>query len=44
MLGPAAPGLNLAASPPVIVLMLGLQGSGKTTTAGTIALRAMGTR
>ena len=39
MLGPAAPGLNLAASPPVIVLMLGLQGSGKTTTAGKIALR-----
>jgi signal recognition particle subunit SRP54 len=39
MLGPAAPGLNLAASPPVVVLMLGLQGSGKTTTAGKIALR-----
>lgn len=39
MLGPAAPGLDLAASPPVIVLMLGLQGSGKTTTAGKIALR-----
>lgn len=39
MLGPAAPGLNLAGSPPVIVLMLGLQGSGKTTTAGKIALR-----
>ena len=39
MLGPAAPGLNLAVSPPVVVLMLGLQGSGKTTTAGKIALR-----
>ncbi|WP_337877113.1 signal recognition particle protein [Elioraea sp.] len=39
MLGPVAPGLDLAAAPPVVVLMLGLQGSGKTTTAGKIALR-----
>ena len=32
-------GLNLAATPPVPVLLVGLQGSGKTTTAGKIALR-----
>jgi len=39
MLGPAVPGLELRGSPPFVVLMLGLQGSGKTTTAGKIALR-----
>ena len=39
MLGPPAPGLDLRGSPPFVVLMLGLQGSGKTTTAGKIALR-----
>ncbi|HSO42702.1 MAG TPA: signal recognition particle protein [Rhodospirillales bacterium] len=32
-------GLNLAGNPPVPVLLVGLQGSGKTTTAGKIALR-----
>ena len=33
MLGGEAPeGLNLAAKPPVVVMMVGLQGSGKTTT------------
>ncbi|MBL8658199.1 MAG: signal recognition particle protein [Rhodospirillales bacterium] len=32
-------GLNLAGTPPVAVLLVGLQGSGKTTTAGKIALR-----
>ncbi|MFO1128199.1 MAG: signal recognition particle protein [Rhodospirillales bacterium] len=32
-------GINLAASPPVPVLLVGLQGSGKTTTAGKLALR-----
>jgi len=32
-------GLNLAANPPVVILMAGLQGSGKTTTAGKLALR-----
>lgn len=31
--------LNLAATPPVPVLMVGLQGSGKTTTSGKLALR-----
>jgi signal recognition particle subunit SRP54 len=39
MLGPAAPGIDLNAPAPVVILMLGLQGSGKTTTAGKIALR-----
>jgi signal recognition particle subunit SRP54 len=34
-----ASGLNLAGTPPVPVLLVGLQGSGKTTTAGKIALR-----
>ena len=37
-LGEAAD-INLAAAPPVPVLLLGLQGSGKTTTAAKIALR-----
>ena len=31
--------LNLAAAPPVVILMTGLQGSGKTTTAAKLALR-----
>jgi len=31
--------LNLAANPPVVILMAGLQGSGKTTTAAKLALR-----
>jgi signal recognition particle subunit SRP54 len=39
MLGPAAPGIDLNAPAPVVILMLGLQGSGKTTSAGKIALR-----
>src|SRR5690606_13083325 len=34
-----APELNLRAEPPVAVMMAGLQGSGKTTTAGKLALR-----
>ena len=34
-----AEGLNLNATPPVVILMAGLQGSGKTTTAGKLALR-----
>ncbi len=37
--GAGAVPLNLAAAAPVPVLMVGLQGSGKTTTAGKIALR-----
>ena len=32
-------GINLAGSPPVVVLLVGLQGSGKTTTAGKLAVR-----
>jgi len=31
--------LNLATTPPVVILMCGLQGSGKTTTTGKLALR-----
>ena len=37
--GEGAVGLNLAAASPIPFLMVGLQGSGKTTTAGKIALR-----
>ncbi len=40
MLGGEVPEpLNLNATPPVVILMAGLQGSGKTTTAGKLALR-----
>ena len=39
MLGTEAEGINLNAVPPVPVLMVGLQGSGKTTTTAKIALR-----
>ena len=38
-LGKAAEGLNLRATPPVPILMVGLQGSGKTTTTAKIARR-----
>ncbi|AOX17178.1 signal recognition particle protein [Kozakia baliensis] len=37
--GSGAVPLNLSATPPVPILMVGLQGSGKTTTSGKIALR-----
>jgi signal recognition particle subunit SRP54 len=37
--GVDAPGLDLNAPAPVPILMVGLQGSGKTTTSGKIALR-----
>ena len=37
--GEGAVGLNLAAVSPIPFLMVGLQGSGKTTTAGKLALR-----
>jgi len=37
-LGEAAVPLNLKAAPPVVVMMVGLQGSGKTTTTAKIAL------
>jgi signal recognition particle subunit SRP54 len=39
MLGEESEGLSLNAAPPVPVLMVGLQGSGKTTTTAKIALR-----
>ncbi|MEE8533814.1 MAG: signal recognition particle protein [Alphaproteobacteria bacterium] len=39
MLGPDSAGLDLAAPPPVAVLMVGLQGSGKTTTTAKLGLR-----
>jgi signal recognition particle subunit SRP54 len=39
MLGSDASALNLRASPPVPILMVGLQGSGKTTTTAKIAKR-----
>jgi len=39
MLGAEAAEINLAASPPVPILMVGLQGSGKTTTAAKLGLR-----
>jgi len=35
-----ASGINIAGSPPVAVLLVGLQGSGKTTTAAKLAVRA----
>jgi signal recognition particle subunit SRP54 len=37
-----ATGIDLAAAAPVPILMVGLQGSGKTTTSGKIALRLKG--
>ena len=39
MLGGDAERLNIGTSPPSVILMAGLQGSGKTTTAGKLALR-----
>ena len=39
MLGPEAAEINLTATPPVAIMLVGLQGSGKTTTAAKIALR-----
>lgn len=38
VLGEGAQGLNLKATPPVVVMMAGLQGSGKTTSTAKIAL------
>ncbi len=38
MMGSAAQGLDLGGRPPVPVMLVGLQGSGKTTTAGKLAL------
>lgn len=39
MLGSEAQELDLAAAPPVVIMMVGLQGSGKTTSSGKLALR-----
>ena len=39
ILGGENTGLNLKAKPPVPILMVGLQGSGKTTTTGKLALK-----
>ncbi|WP_029011555.1 signal recognition particle protein [Niveispirillum irakense] len=39
LLGSTVEEINLTATPPVPILMLGLQGSGKTTTSAKIALR-----
>lgn len=39
LLGSEHQALNLAAQPPVVVMMVGLQGSGKTTSTGKLALR-----
>ena len=39
MLGSESQDINLAATPPVPIMLVGLQGSGKTTTAAKIALR-----
>ena len=35
-------GLNLAGTPPAVIMMVGLQGCGKTTTCGKLALRLKG--
>src|SRR5262245_38950283 len=37
LMGEANAGLDLAAQPPAVILMAGLQGSGKTTTSGKLA-------
>ncbi len=37
--GEGSEGLNLSLNPPTVILMAGLQGSGKTTTAAKLALR-----
>ncbi len=38
LMGEANAGLDLAVAPPAVILMAGLQGSGKTTTVGKLAL------
>jgi len=37
LMGEASPGLNLRAQRPVVIMLAGLQGAGKTTTAGKLA-------
>jgi signal recognition particle subunit SRP54 len=39
LLGSERPGLKWSASPPTVIMMVGLQGSGKTTTAAKLAKR-----
>ena len=39
LLGEGSPGLSVATVPPTVVMLVGLQGSGKTTTAGKLARR-----
>jgi len=39
LLGSETSAINLAAEPPVVIMMVGLQGSGKTTSTGKLALR-----
>jgi signal recognition particle subunit SRP54 len=39
LLGSEHQAINLAANPPVVMLMVGLQGSGKTTSTGKLAMR-----
>lgn len=39
LLGSHTQAINFAATPPVVMLMVGLQGSGKTTSTGKLALR-----
>ena len=39
LLGSENSAINLAAQPPVVMMMVGLQGSGKTTSTGKLALR-----
>jgi signal recognition particle subunit SRP54 len=39
LLGSEHQTLNLAANPPIVIIMVGLQGSGKTTSTGKLALR-----
>ena len=41
MLGEKREGLKLSSVPPTVVMMVGLQGSGKTTTAGKLASRLL---
>jgi signal recognition particle subunit SRP54 len=41
--GEGAVGLNTATNPPTVIMMAGLQGSGKTTTAAKLALRIVKT-
>ena len=42
LMGGAHDGLNLATRPPAVILMAGLQGSGKTTTTGKLARMLVG--